>query len=79
MPDQWTNTLHSQIIKVIESTFEGALQASCFHSINGVKSPLLGVMNPVLSEAVRCRRADTVSGSKMRSLGLTKTVTDTIV
>lgn len=34
----WTRTLHTQVVKAVELTFEDALQASYYYSINPLKT-----------------------------------------
>lgn len=63
-----TNTLQSQIVKTVGFTFDDALQASYFESNNGFKSAMFNVVNQVLGEVVRSRRAPILYKTEMHSL-----------
>lgn len=45
---KWTSILQSLIVKDVDSTFENALQPSCFNSNNGLKTTNFKVVEQVL-------------------------------
>lgn len=75
----WTNTLHSQIVKVVEFTFEEASQASYFSSSSGLQSFMINFVVQALGQVVRSGWTTTASEAKICSLVQIKAVADEIV
>lgn len=73
------DSLQSNIIQAVESTFEDALQLSYFSSNKGIKTEMLNVIEHILTEVVRSGRAPTVRKAKIRGLLKTKSVAGIIV
>lgn len=63
---EWTDTLHLQTIKTVESPIEDVLQASYFAMKNGLKSSLFTVGKEALGEVIRSSRALTLSKDDMQ-------------
>lgn len=74
-----TMSLMSCIFKLVDATFEDAMQASYFSSSKGLKTAMHNVVNHAVVEVVPYRRVHTMPSNDIRRIVQTKPIDDCLI